>query len=74
MNWQSKTGQDLRTYTQGSYGLTNLMARYDITDHLSASLNVNNVFDRKYFSYVDAWGRVRRPAQPHDHREVHVLI
>ncbi|MFR0672837.1 TonB-dependent siderophore receptor [Enterobacterales bacterium AW_CKDN230030176-1A_HGKHYDSX7] len=56
VNWQSKTGQDLRTYTQGSYALTNLMARYDITDNLSASLNVNNVFDRKYFSYVDAWG------------------
>jgi outer membrane receptor for ferric coprogen and ferric-rhodotorulic acid len=32
------------------------MARYDITDNLSASVNVNNVFDRKYFSYVDAWG------------------
>lgn len=56
MNWQSKTGQDLHTFTQGSYAVTNLMARYDITRNLSATLNLNNVFDRKYFSYVDSWG------------------
>ncbi|WP_082056749.1 TonB-dependent siderophore receptor [Pseudomonas sp. 10-1B] len=56
VNWQSKTGQDLHTFTQGSYAVTNLMARYDITQNLSASLNLNNVFDRKYFSYVDSWG------------------
>lgn len=56
VNWQSKTGQDLHTFTQGSYAVANLMARYDITQNLSASLNLNNVFDRKYYSYVDAWG------------------
>lgn len=56
VNWQSKAGQDLHTYTQGSYAVTNLMARYAISQNLSASINFNNVFDRKYFSYVDSWG------------------
>ena len=49
VNWQSKTGQDLHTFTQGSYAVTNLMARYDITQNLSASLNLNNVFDKTYY-------------------------
>ena len=72
MNWQSKTGQDLHTFTQGSYAVTNLMARYDITRNLSATLNLNNVFDRKYFSTSTA-GRVRRAPQLHDRRAVQVL-
>lgn len=55
VNWQSKTGQDLHTHTQGSYALTNLMARYQIDEHLSASLNVNNLFDREYYSFADSW-------------------
>ncbi|MNP84925.1 Ferripyoverdine receptor precursor [compost metagenome] len=29
------------------------MARYDITKALSATVNVNNVFDKKYFSSLD---------------------
>lgn len=49
-NWQSKTGTDLKYYTQGSYALFNLMARYDITDSLTASLNLNNLFDKEYFA------------------------
>lgn len=52
VNWQSKIGEDLRYYEQGSYAVTNLMARYDITKNLSASLNVNNLFDREYYSMV----------------------
>ncbi|MNY75353.1 Ferric-pseudobactin receptor precursor [compost metagenome] len=31
------------------------MARYDFSDHLSATLNVNNVFDKKYISSVSDW-------------------
>src|SRR5690606_12424025 len=54
VNWQSKAGQDLHTYTQGSYAVTNLMARYAISQNLSASINFNNVFDRNYFSHVDS--------------------
>jgi outer membrane receptor for ferric coprogen and ferric-rhodotorulic acid len=50
VNWQSKTGNDLHTFTQGSYAIANMLARYDITRNLTASVNVNNVFDREYYS------------------------
>ncbi|WP_224794323.1 TonB-dependent siderophore receptor [Pseudomonas fluorescens] len=50
VNWQSKTGNDLHTFTQGSYAIANLLARYDISRNLSASVNLNNVFDREYYS------------------------
>ena len=32
------------------------MARYDITDNLSAQINANNVTDEKYFDIFDAYG------------------
>ncbi|WP_240043522.1 TonB-dependent receptor [Pseudomonas syringae] len=50
INWQSKTGTDLKYFTQGSYALVNLMARYDINEHLTASFNLNNLFDKEYFA------------------------
>lgn len=50
VNWQSKVGADLHTFSQSSYAVTNLMARYDISRNLSAALNINNVFDREYYS------------------------
>ncbi|MGE8704785.1 MAG: ferric-rhodotorulic acid/ferric-coprogen receptor FhuE [Achromobacter sp.] len=37
---------------QGSYAITNLMARYRFNRSLSAQVNVNNVFDRKYYSQI----------------------
>lgn len=55
MNWQS--GLSLSTSegkaTQQQYAVFNLLARYDLTQALSASVNVNNVFDKKYFSALD---------------------
>ncbi|MCY1294099.1 Ferripyoverdine receptor [compost metagenome] len=36
--------------TQGSYALVNLMTRYQHDEHLSVSLNANNVLDKKYYS------------------------
>ncbi|WP_313646488.1 TonB-dependent receptor domain-containing protein, partial [Pseudomonas sp.] len=55
MNWQS--GLSLTTSegkaTQQQYAVFNLLARYDVTPALSASVNVNNVFDKKYFSALD---------------------
>ncbi|MEC8139831.1 MAG: TonB-dependent receptor, partial [Pseudomonadota bacterium] len=33
---------------QDAYGLLNLMATYDINDHMSVNLNVNNVTNEKY--------------------------
>ncbi|WP_256930643.1 TonB-dependent receptor [Pseudomonas sp. ABC1] len=54
VNWQSRIGED--QYWQESYALVNLMARYAITDNLSGSVNLNNVFDKEYYSYVYAYG------------------
>lgn len=61
VNWQSKINF---TYTswmfaqpakaeQGAYATFNLMAKYDFTPDISATLNVNNVFDKKYLSSLD---------------------
>ncbi|WP_426071499.1 TonB-dependent siderophore receptor [Janthinobacterium sp. DSP2-3-3] len=59
LNWQNEiyTTATLPNKTktrvsQGSYALANLMARYQISPKLSASLNVNNLFDKTYFRRV----------------------
>lgn len=53
-NWQSEIHRDQSqpgvTTTQKAYLLLGMMARYDITEKLSASLNVNNLTDEKYIS------------------------
>lgn len=56
VNWQTKTGEDLHYYHQGSYAIANLMARYDISKNLSATVNLNNVFDREYYARVYSEG------------------
>lgn len=61
INWQSKvdftvTPWDLgKTVTakQDSYAVVNLMGRYDFSKQVSATLNVNNLFDKKYLSSLD---------------------
>jgi|AGTN01.1.fsa_nt_gi TonB-dependent siderophore receptor len=58
VNWQSEMYADVTSptgtlrYTQEAYAVVNLMARYDITDDISANLTVNNVFDKKYLNNV----------------------
>ena len=70
VNWQSHVytiasgPNGAERVGQGSYAITNLMARYRFNRNLSAQLNVNNVFDRKYYSQVGfysqgAWGAGR---------------
>ncbi|ESP91067.1 MULTISPECIES: TonB-dependent siderophore receptor [Pseudoalteromonas] len=55
--------KELRTH--GSIALFNLMARYDVTDNLSVSLNVDNLFDKKYYNAISknqgyvTWGEPR---------------
>lgn len=39
-------------FSQEDYWLVDLMARYQITDKLSASVNVNNVFDKTYYTNI----------------------
>ncbi|KAF0804946.1 TonB-dependent siderophore receptor family protein 9 [Alcanivorax xiamenensis] len=44
---------------QGSYALVNVMARYQITPELSATVRLNNAFDKTYYTnvgfYDQAW-------------------
>ncbi|HCE6896112.1 TonB-dependent siderophore receptor [Pseudomonas aeruginosa] len=43
---------------QDSYALFKLMARYDIDSHLTASLNVDNLLDKKYYDNVGFYNGV----------------
>lgn len=61
LSWQSKTSYDLHTYTQDPYTLVSLMARYDISENLSASVNLNNLFDEKYFTSTSNYGTYGAP-------------
>ncbi|WP_123564481.1 TonB-dependent siderophore receptor [Pseudomonas vranovensis] len=61
VNWQSKVGTDLHSFDQGSYALVNLMARYNISENLSATVNLNNVFDREYYSMASSYGNYGAP-------------
>ena len=65
LRWQSEIFNEarapggLREVKQGSYSIVDLMASYQLTDDLSAQLNVNNVLDKKYYEqvgfYSQAW-------------------
>jgi outer membrane receptor for ferric coprogen and ferric-rhodotorulic acid len=60
-NWQSgihftatpwQLGQTVKA-KQEQYTVVDLMARYRFTEQVSATLNVNNLFDKKYLSALD---------------------
>ncbi|OLU25636.1 TonB-dependent siderophore receptor [Pseudomonas sp. PA15(2017)] len=55
VNWQNAIYTDGRgpnsvRFTQESYAVVDLMARYPITEQLSATLNVNNLLDKAYYT------------------------
>jgi len=59
VNWQNRTSYaysvgdvDLR-YQQGSRAVVSLMARYAFTPKLALQLNIENLFDKKYYSNID---------------------
>ena len=64
LKWQSRTYESVRhaptgrtiEYGQKSYALVDLMARYQINDQLSAQLNVENLFNKKYRDQY-GWGQ-----------------
>ena len=56
---QSQTGSG--DVWQGSFALVNLMARYAIDKNLSISVNVDNLFDRKYFSWPGTYSNYGAP-------------
>jgi len=39
-------------FAQDPYWLVDLMARYQVTENVSASVNVNNLFDKKYYTNI----------------------
>ncbi|WP_258911581.1 TonB-dependent siderophore receptor [Pseudomonas putida] len=54
VNWNSGTSLYFSRYQtrakQDDYYVASLMARYQVTDHLSTTLNINNLFDEKYYA------------------------
>jgi outer membrane receptor for ferric coprogen and ferric-rhodotorulic acid len=54
VNWNSKSTLQFARYnshvTQDDYYIASLMARYRINQNLAATLNVNNLFDKKYYA------------------------
>lgn len=63
VNWQSDdwctcNGPNGGTYvSQGAYAVVNAMARFDIAPDLSAQVNINNLFDKTYFSEIGFYSR-----------------
>lgn len=39
---------------QGGYTLYDLFSSYDVTQNLQVNLNLNNVFDKRYYSSISA--------------------
>lgn len=53
LTWQSKIeNDDLPAANQGAYALLGLMGKYDIDEHWSTQVNLNNLTDRKYLQSV----------------------
>lgn len=57
--WQSRMYNDIALLDgsnyrlkQGAYAITDLMAGYQVNQHLDLQLNANNIFDRKYYSSI----------------------
>ncbi len=53
--WQTlyNRGKDrYEKFSQDPFWLVDLMARYQVTDNLSATLNVNNLFDKSYYTNI----------------------
>lgn len=65
VNWQGKTYTEAlnpsgatQRIQQKSFALVNLMARYDVNKQLSAQLNINNLFDKKFYNVFDAFDQM----------------
>jgi len=62
LNWQNRVfndvtgpnGDTVRVY-QGSYPLASLFARYQVTKQVAVQANIDNLFDREYYSYMDSY-------------------
>jgi len=62
LNWQNRvykdvsnaSGDTVRVY-QGSYPLASLFARYQVSKNVAVQANVDNLFDREYYSYMNSY-------------------
>lgn len=56
VSWNASTSLYYSRYnarvTQDDYSVASLMARYQVTDKLAATMNLNNLFDEKYYSGI----------------------
>ncbi|MCG3704903.1 TonB-dependent receptor [Aliarcobacter butzleri] len=52
VNWKSDTyiGSGAKKVSQDAYATVDLMASYDFSKNLTGQLNINNVFDKTYYS------------------------
>ena len=54
VNWNSKSSVYFNRYkariSQDDYAVASLMARYQIDEHLAATVNLDNLFDEKYYA------------------------
>lgn len=63
VNWQSRVYSDIDAWQinstlhweQKAYSVASLMARFDVSDKLSATANVANLFDKQYTASVSDW-------------------
>ncbi len=67
-NWQNRTFQDAtgpdgetRRVYQGSYPVASLFARYQMTKQLALQANVNNLFNRTYYSWLSDYAVYGEP-------------
>lgn len=65
VSWQSAiSGGGVFNHVQGSTALVSLMARYEVDQRLSLSLNLTNALDRRYYSSVMSnYGTYAAPRQ-----------
>ena len=58
--WQNRSWQNIynrardqyQDFSQDAYWLVDAMARYQVNEHLSTTLNVNNLFDKQYYTNI----------------------
>ncbi len=51
------SGEKVRV-KQPSYYLANVMARYQVNDRFSAQMNINNLFDKEYYSQIGFYSHI----------------
>lgn len=67
LHWQDQgvaedVGPNGEDFKQGSLFLVDLLARFKVNEHLTVSANINNVFDKEYYSgmwYIGRYGEPR---------------